>query len=162
VGQTDRLPLEGGSQGRRLKIEGMVTPPALPSQDVSFRGVSPDYLKAIGVPLLRGRWLQDAAANGPREVLINSALARLYFSDRNPLGQRVHFDSGAAVPEWFEVVGVVGDLRQRIQQTAQPAEAFVLRQHSYWPMLRFVARAEGDPQTLAGAAREAVRRVAPD
>jgi predicted permease len=65
----------------------------------------PDYVRAMGIPLLRGRFLAPTdTPNSERVVLIDSLLARTYFHDRDPLDQTI------TVPHWgtARVAGVVG------------------------------------------------------
>jgi predicted permease len=70
----------------------------------------PDYLRAMKIPLLRGRLLSPADnVNSELVVLIDSLLARKYFPDRDPLGQTITIpDWGAARNVAARVVGVVG------------------------------------------------------
>jgi putative ABC transport system permease protein len=73
-----------------------------------YRGVTPGYFAAIGVPVLRGRDLgpQDRPDTAP-VVLVNRVLAERYFLDEEPLGRQLDF--GDQQPT---IVGVVGDVRQ--------------------------------------------------
>ncbi len=70
----------------------------------------PDYLKAMGIPLLRGRFInaQDKI-NSPFIVVIDDRFERTYFSNRNPVGEHIHL---AGLDELFEIVGVVGHVNQ--------------------------------------------------
>jgi predicted permease len=76
-----------------------------------FRRISPDYLRTIGIPLLRGRQFtarDDSAST--RVVIISRAMAEQYWPNDDPVGKTIHragAGSAPAVP--FEIVGVVGD-----------------------------------------------------
>jgi predicted permease len=65
----------------------------------------PDYLRVMGIPLLRGRFISQAdATNSPQVVVIDTNLARTYFGDKDPVGQTITF---ARVGE-YRIIGVVG------------------------------------------------------
>jgi predicted permease len=72
--------------------------------------VEPDYLKAMGIPLQRGRFFtpQDDA-HSPLVVVVDEVLARKYFPGQNPIGKRIHIDR---FTELAEIVGVVGHVKQ--------------------------------------------------
>ncbi|HLP07069.1 MAG TPA: ABC transporter permease [Opitutaceae bacterium] len=86
---------------------------------LSFSG---EFGKAAGLKLKRGRWLERPNGN---EVLVNEALARACWPDRDPVGQllRTIGDSAAANAQWqgWEVVGVVQDVRASIREAARPS-----------------------------------------
>ena len=70
-----------------------------------FRYVTPDYLKTLGVPLLRGRGLSDRDTGGkPAVALVSERVLALFEGD--PIGQRIPFG-----PTLVTVVGVVGDIK---------------------------------------------------
>ncbi len=73
------------------------------------RSASAGYLETLGVPLVSGRLVDERDARGStRNVVINETLARRYWPDGDPLGQRLSLGGG----EMMTVIGVVGDVRQ--------------------------------------------------
>ncbi|HEY4903144.1 MAG TPA: ABC transporter permease [Candidatus Sulfotelmatobacter sp.] len=72
--------------------------------------VEPDYLKAMGIPLLRGRFFtaQDNA-HSPSVVVIDDVFAQKYFPNQNPIGKRINLNSSNQLAE---IVGVVGHVKQ--------------------------------------------------
>jgi predicted permease len=94
---------------RPFQIEGRpVEQAARPSLD--FRVVSPRYFETIGQRLVRGRFFSEGDDHeAPPVAVVNEALARHYFGDRDPIGQRVSF--GDEGEPWVTIVGVVGDVR---------------------------------------------------
>jgi predicted permease len=160
AGLIDQLPLEGGSQGTRLIVRNRPLPGNSNWEEVSLRACSPGYLAAAGIPLLSGRNLAERAqADGARTVVVNQAFARRYFGAGDAIGQFIGFNPPTP-KNWYEIVGVVGDVRQN---AAKPvvAEAFVLSSDTYWPLAKYVIRAEGDPRELMTAVRRAVQEVDP-
>jgi predicted permease len=173
VGLVDRLPLEGGSQSGPIAVDGRLLSPSLAVREVSHRAASDGYFRALGIPLRSGRFLHDAgpASSGPREALVNEALAKAFFPDGDALGRRITFDvkpEPGKPPVWFEIAGVVGDVRQSAGESVPVPEVFVLPRDTYWPLARFVLHVSGvagaavAPGRLAPAVRRAVRRIAPD
>ena len=152
-----------------LTLEGRDAPPfeARARQVVSWRVVSARYLQALGVPLLRGRHLDERDGAGvPPSVLVNEAMAQLHWADGDPVGQRLKLGREQSGNPWATIVGVVGDVHQMgLEVAAEPEVYFSLDQDSgstpfFWPqhlVVRVVA--EGDPLALAPALRGAVAAV---
>lgn len=82
----------------------------------AWRPVSTDYFRVLRIPLLRGRLLeaQDSAAATP-VIVINTALAKKYWPDNDPIGQQITIGGGLG-PQFEdrprEVVGIVADVRE--------------------------------------------------
>jgi len=94
---------------RRFQIEGRpIEEAARPTLD--FRVVSPRYFETIGQRLVRGRAFEPGDEHGTLPVaVVNESLARHYWGDKDPIGQRVSF--GDEEEPWVTIVGVVGDVR---------------------------------------------------
>lgn len=102
-----------------FKIEGQ--PPYQPGQepDTVYFSVSPDYFRAMGIALLRGRLFTEQDTKGaPRVVIINTTMGRKFFSGEDPIGKRIQTNVGATNgPEVYrEIVGVVGDVKHSLDQ----------------------------------------------
>jgi putative ABC transport system permease protein len=101
--------------GSSFIIEGRSLAGALVHGGVLMRPVSSGFFSVFRVPLLRGRYFDDRdTAGAATVVLISQAMARKYWSNENPVGQRITLDKYlgpdfAAPPR--EIVGVVGDVR---------------------------------------------------
>jgi len=130
---TDHLPLEGGSNGY-IKLKGQTTQRS--NQLVEWHAASPDYFHVMGIHLLRGRlfdqsdveraYAQDVIiipyfqrGEQPPQAkidamtypaVINERMARFFWPNQNPLGQ-VYSGDGEHGP-WYQVIGVVSDVRQ--------------------------------------------------
>ena len=97
-----------GSRPRPRPLPG--PPPQPPPNLADIRLVSRDYFKAMGIRVLSGRgFVESDGASGRRVMLINEALARRDFANRNPVGETV-FINYFEVP--WQIVGVVADVRQ--------------------------------------------------
>jgi putative ABC transport system permease protein len=87
-----------------------------------YRGVIPDYIRTMGIPLIRGRLFDDFDGNEGREVtIVNQALARRYFPDQDPIGKVLRM----AMAGDLEIVGIVGDVRHGGLQAEVRPELYV-------------------------------------
>ena len=102
------LPLTGITNGATLFVDG-ITP--TPTRYFRHR-VTPDYFKALGIPLLSGRTFTPADRDSaPLVAVISEAMARRFWPGRDPVGQRFRF--GDATGQQATVVGVVATARFR-------------------------------------------------
>jgi putative ABC transport system permease protein len=118
------LPFIGDDGRAGFRIEGRTGQSPFPVR-ARPRFISPGYFATLGIPLVRGRTFTDRDAMGaPDVVIINAAAARRYWPDEDPLGRRIDI-SVAAVPRWFQIVGVVGDVKHAgLEQDTDP-EAYM-------------------------------------
>jgi predicted permease len=92
-------------------IEGQPKPATQSQMDsVLLYLVSPDYLKAMQVPLLRGRFFTEQDnTQAPRVGVIDESFATKYFPNEDPIGKRIRFAGGG---QPIEIIGVVGHVMQ--------------------------------------------------
>ncbi|HEY7183132.1 MAG TPA: ABC transporter permease, partial [Blastocatellia bacterium] len=108
VGATSKIPLSREDVwSSHYEVEGAPRPPKSYGLGGPILWISPDYIKAMGIPLLQGRAFTDAdSMRAPPVLIINETLARRAFPDGNALGKRVRFSNVyPQVPR--EIVGVV-------------------------------------------------------
>ena len=132
-------------------------------REVTHRDVSPDYFRTMRVPLIAGRDFTEAdVATSTPVIIINQSLARQYFADENPLGQRIAFDREPdSTSTWRTIVGVVGDEHQETLALQPRIEIFEPHAQGARPAMTLVARTGGDPHALAGAIRAIVSQLDP-
>ncbi|MEM7586451.1 MAG: ABC transporter permease [Acidobacteriota bacterium] len=161
VGGISYLPLSGLRSATTFVVEGRAAPPPGQEPHADIRVITPEYGRTLGIPLLKGRWFssQDDAEK-PGYALINQTLARSLWPDEDPIGQRLIYDWGEAIP--VEVVGIVGDTRHSgPQETPAPAIYRPLRQKPQI-LMTLVARTETEPGHLAEVFAGLVQEVDPD
>jgi putative ABC transport system permease protein len=121
------------------------------SSSVPVGGVTPDYFRAMGIPLVAGRFFDERdGADAPKVVIVNQSFVSRFQIEDDPLDHRV---SGN------RIVGVVGDVRHLgLAREAQPE---VYRPFTQFPMewAALVVRTEADPRALIPAVRRAIARV---
>jgi putative ABC transport system permease protein len=129
----------------------------LPQAD--FRIVTPGYFSAMGIPILRGRALNDFdGPDAPQVTLVNQTMAEQVWPGRNPVGERIY--TPAWDWAWFEVIGVVSDTKYYGLGTDSHAEMYMA--HAQYPdgLMTFVVRsANGDATSLIALARRGVSSV---
>ncbi len=151
---TSALPLRGEVWIDGVWLAGDPRPPfERPSANVRF--VSPDYFQTMGIPLLAGRTF-TTNDHGRRAAVISERLARTLWPNQDALART--FESGFGS---YEVIGIVGDVRSDADRAAVP---IFYHPHWDWPPLQstVVARAVGDPRSIADAVRRAVRAADAD
>src|SRR5262249_42793583 len=117
AGLNSAVPLEGGGSESAVLKEGDPMPaPGKPGTMCLFQTTSPDYFRAMGIPIVRGRTFtdhDDAAAT--KVVIVDESLIRRLFPGGDGLGKRIafelHGDHGNPQPVWREIVGVVPHVR---------------------------------------------------
>jgi predicted permease len=130
------------------------------STRAAFNSVTPGYFDALGLRLLRGRFIghQDIAGSDTVAV-VSEAFARAYFGDDDPVDRRVAWSfSGQEFGPWVRIVGVVDDSRQfGLGSEAEPIVYTSAEQTGHGFTLVVATRGESAP--LARAAREAIREL---
>jgi predicted permease len=152
------LPLSGNDNGWAFFIEGRPPLPVGVFNMGKYRPTSPGYFEAIGIPLLQGRAFTFAdTADAPWSVMINQSMARKYWGQQDPVGQRLRFGNEV----WRTVIGVVGDvLHEGLDGEASP--------EMYMPFTQaaniesgptIVVRTAIDPTAVAADVRGAVSAI---
>jgi len=157
AGVVGKRPVGGGSMDTTFGIAGRSDAPPN-GHGVDFDFCTPDYFRAAGIPLRQGRsFAWGDQAGSPRVVIINEALAREHFPNQNPLGQRIHMDVATGkMDEGWEIVGVVGDVRQHgLGKDVRPC-VYRPQAFSFMSSGNLMVRTTGAPLALAESVRKAV------
>lgn len=130
--------------------------------------ISGDYLQAMGIPLLRGRYFNEQdGKESTRVLIVSDGLAKRFWQSQDPIGKRLKWGPPESHDPWLTVVGVVGDVKQGPLE-----EATVPHTYEYYAQLGAIqnlvvaVRSEGNPEALAAGLRAAVwgldRQIAVD
>jgi putative ABC transport system permease protein len=137
----------------------------------SFQGVTPDYFRAMGIPMLRGRTVSKSdTLEAPRVAVISESLARRCFPNENPIGKRIYPgrlmpgqtpqpDRWTNVSLWTEVVGVVADVKSMSLDPKVEPNIYV--PYWQWPMQTptLFVRTTGNPANFAAAIYSEVKSL---
>jgi len=166
VAAINALPFSGVGGSRSFQIEGRTETRPEEATEEQLRIVSDGYFGVMRMPILRGReFTVRDTLSAPRVAVINDALARRHFAHGNPIGARVSFEKDA--PVWYQIVGVVGDVKHRGLDAPDRPELYVpARQPLFanWTVrpMYVVVRTDGDPLGAVGVVRREIARIDAD
>jgi predicted permease len=161
VALTGRLPMGGGMSIIAYQPDSKPQMPVNEKPLTHVVDVGAGYFSTMGIPVPRGReFAEPDLVLNPRVILINEAMAQREFAGLDPIGRRFSFgtdDQGN--PEWAEVIGVVGDVRQYradeapVPMTYSPSTSVPSRPQN------LMIRTAGDPLAVAGSVRAALQSL---
>jgi predicted permease len=146
-------------------IEGKKPPPH-EEFHARYHVATADYFRALGTPLVSGRFFaQSDTQDSPTVLIINRTMATRYWPNENVVGRRITFSDSPKEKDWMTVVGVVADVKDKPNSAgAEPAFWFAFQQNpnGFGPAeLSLVIRSASDPRSLVDAMRDQVKRLDP-
>jgi putative ABC transport system permease protein len=161
----NHVPIAGDTWGLTFSVDGRPHPADDPP-GATFRVATPDYLRSMGIPLLRGRSFGDEdRAETAGVVLVNRTLAHRFWPDGEAVGKRIRQGGPDSTAPWMTVVGVFGDTRQSgLTEPIKPEIVFpyVHNPVSWYRSTTLVVRTRALPSSLAEAVKAQVWAVEPD
>jgi putative ABC transport system permease protein len=175
---TSSLPLSGSSWGKLFTVEGRPYPTSLEEVPlVQYRQLGTDYFKALGIPLMKGRFFnnQDTSESAPVAV-INETLAARFFADEDPLGKRIFcgppeelIPAGLLPPGFsfprFTIIGIARDVKHEgLDQPTRP-EVYTLHDQGGIERQRtmyLAVRTSSDPLNFVAGVRSQVLNIDSD
>jgi putative ABC transport system permease protein len=175
VGVTSLLPASGQESDNAFVPEGYIPPKGAGLNLAWPAQVLGNYLRAAGIPLLRGRDFSEAdRADSPMVLIVNRTLAEHYWPGQDPIGKRLKIGVPESPTPWMTVVGEIGDIKQTsadadiMNQIITPASQFKASIGQFAPpdMLNgtygtIVLRGEMPPEQMANLLRATVRSIDP-
>ncbi|HEV2802108.1 MAG TPA: ABC transporter permease [Pyrinomonadaceae bacterium] len=164
VGAVSQLPLSGAEEVDGFNIEGRTEAQTVElTQSADFRVVAPDYFRAMGIPLMRGRQFDDRdRADAPGVMIIDEAFARRFFPGEDPIGKRIDEQGSRTRKSFMTVVGVVGSVKHASLSADARPTMYLSYEQSGWLDMTLTVRASGDASNLAAAVRREVSAVDKD
>jgi predicted permease len=157
AGAVDDLPVTGGSV-QPIVLEGHAELASRDQPTVAVRKITSGYLRAMTIPLVRGR---DVADSDVDVMLVSRSAAALLWDDVDPIGRRVTLPLESRT-SLKQVIGIVGDVKQGdLSEAAMPTVYEYTREHD-WTSLAITVRSSVPPLTLAQPITAAVRAIDPD
>jgi len=161
VGVANAIPLRGTTPfSATYIVDGQaMNDPQAAEASATFDAVTPDFFRALGIPLVRGRTFTSTDRNSEHPVVVvNQSLAKHRFANQDPIGRRVSFDGGK---QWVTIVGVVGDTKQQDLTSPVMDEVIGAFAETGFNDLRIFVRSHAGEATLSRQLREAVRDIDP-
>lgn len=160
AGITQSMPFTG-DHVESFTIEGR---PPLPRGEFlrsNFYAVSLDYFRAMGIPLMKGRFftLSDGK-DAPPVAVINESLAKHYFPNEDPIGKRIKLSSDSNL--YREIVGIAGDVKHYSLDSETPDQNYVPYAQDSYGFVTLAVRTAADPKSFASALRGQVGSIDKD
>jgi putative ABC transport system permease protein len=164
--------------GARVEIGAIAAasyiPPANPDGNVRFAlagratsteaqsalpsAVSPSAFKLLGIPLVRGRLIEERdVENAPYVAVISATLSRRHWPNEDPIGRQIIL---VGMDTAVTVIGVVGDVRQPLSKDPRAESVLYLSYRQIpWPFMTLMVVPAGDPSAAVAAVRQEVARL---
>ncbi|HEY6358427.1 MAG TPA: FtsX-like permease family protein, partial [Vicinamibacterales bacterium] len=158
---TSSLPANSSNQSRDVEIDGLPIDPSHPLA-VNYRAVSPRYLEALRIPMIRGRGLADADGEASQTVaVVSRSMASRFWPGKDAIGKRFRVVHTPAF-DWITVVGICGDTIDDWFDSRNEPTMYLPVAQTPDAHVNLVARTFGDPTSLAPALRAALAAVDPE
>ena len=164
AGAVSALPLSGQGSSGTTTIDTQSVPLEETTPEADQRVVTPDYFKAMGISLVRGRTFDardsDTARSGRDRG--RKPRSRPIWPNQDPVGKRLHIGGRQSKPPWATIVGVVRHVRNRTLEARSRVEV-------YWPenqrpsgAMTLAVLASGNPMNLVPTIQREVASIDPD
>jgi predicted permease len=155
------LPRFGATQGE-ISVAGRTETMAPEARQASWRVATPDYFRALRIPVRRGRGIEEG--DGPKAAqvaVVSETFAARFFPGVDPVGREITL-SAFGPPKPLRVVGVVGDVRHGGRTEDVEPDVFLPYAQNSWGYMNLVVRGRQTTEAaLQGALERAVRAVDP-
>jgi predicted permease len=159
-------PVAGHCGDTVFRIDGRTLPPGK-LLDALYRMADPQYFKAAGIPLVRGRTFTRRDGAGfddqnprPGAVVVSEFWAKTFLPGEDPIGKRIYlqWDSPTRKYPHWEIIGVVGDVVPHLDTPVEPTMYFPILDGD-WHEAFIVLHTSGDPHSVAAAARREIHTL---
>ena len=141
-------------------LESQGIDPSRPMQLAEEMCVSRDYFKALGIPLVRGRFFTDNDRADSHTIIINEEVARRFFPQRDPIGKRLQTGDPDPAAPWETIIGVAGNVKYSGLDSLPTPQLYVPFNAAGWVSwshsMYLAIRTSGDPVSLVPAVRGAL------
>jgi len=158
-GMVSALPLTGGVGWGVINVEDHVPPPGQELQ-VDFRAASPDYFRAMSIPLLKGRFISERdASDSPQVAIVDQKFAQRFWPDGDPTGKHLWSDDPK---RGIAIVGVVGAVKHDGLDIEGKIAMYIPAKQEDFSSMYLVAHTSSDPAGFAGAITREIHAIDPN
>jgi predicted permease len=138
------LPLGGRGSSGCIAIQDHPVDPSKKCPEADRRPVTADYFRAMGIPLVRGRYFDehDDAEETPRVAIVDETLATKFWPGEDPIGKKIKNSHALSSKPWPEVVGVVRHVRNRDLADPSRIQVYWPESQGLWPFASLVVRTQ--------------------
>jgi putative ABC transport system permease protein len=164
AGAVTGLPLSGEGGSGTITIDTQSVPPEDRTPEADGRSVTPDYFKAMGISLVRGRFFEARDTDGaPPVAIVDESLAQTYWPSQDPIGKRLHAGgSGNSKAPWITVIGVVRHVRNRTLEARSRVEVYLPENQNPYSAMTLAVLVPGNPMNLVPTIQREVAAMDPD
>ncbi len=163
AGAISAMPLSGEGGSGTMTVDTHAVPLDQTTPETDYRGVTPGYFNAMGISLVRGRYLNDGdTESAPPVAVIDESMAQTYWPNQDPLGQRIRLGGRSSKRPWMTVVGVVRHVRNRTLEARSRVELYWPEEQNPYSSMGLAIRASGNPMAMAETVRKLVTEIDPE
>ena len=163
AGAVSALPLSGEGGSGTTTIDTQSVAPENRTPEADRRAATPDYFKAMSIPLIRGRYFEPRDTEGtPGVAIVDESLANTYWPGQDPIGKRIHFGGGQPNPAWLTVVGVVRQVHNRTLEARSRVEVYVPENQLPFNGMTLAIHTSANPLLLVPTIQREVASIDPD
>jgi predicted permease len=163
AGAVSALPLSGQGGSGTTTIDTQSVPLEKTTPEADQRVVTPDYFKAMGISVIRGRAFEPRDSDTAAPVaIVDESLAQEFWPNQDPVGKRLHPGGQGSTTPWATVVGVVRHVHNRTLEARSRVEV-------YWPesqrpsgAMTLAVLTSGNPLNLVPTIQREVSAIDPD
>jgi putative ABC transport system permease protein len=163
AGAVSALPLSGQGSSGTTTIDSQAVPLEETTPEADLRVVTPDYFKAMGISIVRGRFFDARDSDTAAPVaMVDESLAQTYWPNQDPIGKRLHMGDRQSKAPWDTVIGVVRHVHNRTLEARSRVEV-------YWPQnqrpsgaMTLAVLTAGNPLNLVPTIQREVSSIDPD
>ena len=160
AGMVSQLPLGGNMDMYGVHVEGKSLPNPEEDPSADRYSITPGYLRAMRIPLLRGREFdQRDVATSSMVAIVNESMARQFWPGEDPIGKR--FRMGDTKGPWKTVVGVVGDVLHKGLDAPHTIQVYLPNTQFTDSMVILAVRTSNEPASIAAAVRAEISALDP-
>ncbi len=163
VGAVSALPLSGQGSSGTTTIDTQSVRLEDTTPEADQRVVTPDYFKAMGISLVRGRFFDARDSDTAAPVaMVDESLAQTYWPNQDPTGKRLHSGGRGSKAPWATVIGVVRHVRNRTLEARSRVEVYWPENQRPFGEMALAIRVAGNPMTLVPTIQREVSSIDPD
>jgi putative ABC transport system permease protein len=157
---TDSLPPDRQGDADTFAIEGQLLAPGEMNPIISTVTASADLFRALGIPLIKGRYIGEHDRPDSKPVaVVSEGFVRRFLANQDPIGKRIKQSGPGYGDKWLEIVGVVGNVKYLgLTVDTDPAYYMPFGQ-TYYSRMYLVVRSTGDAALLADALRRDIQSI---
>ena len=163
AGAVSSLPLSGEGGSGTTTIDTQSVPLIDTTPEADQRVVTPDYFKAMGISLVRGRYFEARDTDGATPVaIVDESLAQDYWPNQDPIGKRQHIGGRKSQAPWTTVVGVVKHVRNRTLEARSRVEVYWPEYQRPFSAMTLTISTSGNATSLVPTMQREVSSIDPD